>query len=133
MFRPSCAKCPFASVSRAGDITMADFWGIEKHDSAFNDNRGVSLVLVNSSVGAEIFENARKNFDYFQANVMDCLQPNLVSPSVPSPCRQRFWKDYQQLPFSKLLKKYTSPSSVPARVKKLIKKALYRFGLRAHP
>lgn len=29
-----------------GDITIADYWGIEKVAPEFDDNKGVSLVLV---------------------------------------------------------------------------------------
>lgn len=133
MLRPSCSACPFTNVHRPGDLTMADFWGIEKHDAAFNDNRGVSLVLVNSPAGAEIFEEARKDFDCFEAHVKDCMQPTLFKPSAPSPRRAQFWEDYQQMPFAELLRKYTTPTSAPARIKKLVKKTMYRLGLRQHP
>lgn len=133
MLRPSCSSCPFTNVHRPGDLTMADFWGIEKHDPAFNDNRGVSLVLVNSPVGEAVFEAARRDFDCFEAHVKDCMQPTLFKPSTPSPRREQFWKDYQILPFPELIRKYTTPTSAPARAKKLVKKTMYRFGLRQHP
>ena len=133
MLRPSCAACPFTNVQRPGDLTMADFWGIEKHDAAFNDNRGVSLVLVNSPLGAEIFGEARGDFDCFEAPVQDCMQPTLFKPSTPSPRREQFWQDYQVMPFADLLKKYTRPLTAPARVKKLLKQLLYRIGMRQHP
>ena len=58
-YRPSCGKCPFANTSRVGDITLADFWGAEKYFSDFDDGRGVSLVIVNSEKGAELFGNAQ--------------------------------------------------------------------------
>lgn len=49
MFRHSCGKCHFANTQRPSDITIADFWGWEKTDPEFNkDNKGVSLVLVNT-------------------------------------------------------------------------------------
>ena len=133
MFRPSCSVCPFTNLHRPGDLTMADFWGIEKHHVVFNDNRGVSLILVNSAVGAAVFEEARKDFICFQAHVKDCMQPSLFKPSTPSSRRDQFWQDYQSLPFSTLLHKYTTPTSIPARAKKLVKKSLYRLGLRQHP
>lgn len=34
-----------------GDITIADYWGIEKVAPEFDDNKGVSLVLVNNEAG----------------------------------------------------------------------------------
>ena len=133
MLRPSCAACPFTNTRRPGDLTMADFWGIEKHDPAFNDNRGVSLVLVNSPAGAAVFEEARRDFDCFEAHVKDCMQPTLFKPSAPSPRREQFWQDYQVMPFDQLMKKYTRPLTAPARAKKLVKKTMHRLGLRQSP
>lgn len=133
MLRPCCTSCPFANIHRPGDLTLGDFWGIEKHDPAFNDNRGVSLVLVNSPAGAQVYDAARKDFADFEADIADCLQLNLIEPSKPSPCRNQFWQDYQKMPFNMLIKKYTRPRSAGARLKKLLKKILYRLGLRRVP
>lgn len=133
MLRPSCAACPFCNTNRPGDLTMADFWGIEKHDPAFNDNRGVSLVLVNSPEGAALYDEARKAFTDFEADIADCLQPNLIRPSIPSPRRAQFWRDYQTMPFPRFLKKYTRPLTASGRIKKLLKQTMFRLGVRRQP
>ena len=133
MFRPSCHICPFANVQRPGDITLADFWGIEKHDRAFDDNRGVSLVLVNSRAGKELFDKAAPQFDFFACDIQNCLQPTLIRPSAPSPRREEFWKDLRGMSFDKFIKKYTTPISIQGKVKKCIKEALYMVGIRKHP
>lgn len=133
MLRPSCSVCPLADISRPGDLTLADFWGIDEQTPAFNDNLGVSLVLVNSPAGAELMEAADANFNCFQTSIRDCMQPAFSKPNPASPRRAQFWRDYQQMPFADLLRKYTTPTSAPARTKKLVKKLLYRLGLRQHP
>lgn len=53
--RPSCYNCHSKSLERESDITLADFWGIDKISSKMNDNKGTSLVLVNSDKGKELF------------------------------------------------------------------------------
>lgn len=35
IYRYSCYKCPFAKVTRQGDITLADFWGIHHFFSEY--------------------------------------------------------------------------------------------------
>ena len=45
VLRPSCYKCPFKQIMHPGDITIADYWGIEKAAPEFDDNKGVSLVI----------------------------------------------------------------------------------------
>lgn len=133
MFRPSCANCQFANVNRIGDVTLGDFWGIEKHDSSFNDNRGVSLIFVNTKKGKQIFDEVKEGLIYFECNPQNCLQPTLQRPSKESPKREDFWKDCEMLSFEKLLSKYAIPSEKSARLKYKIKKYLYKLGLRKHP
>lgn len=133
MFRPSCHNCPFANVYRPGDLTLADFWGIEKNDESFNDNRGVSLVLVNTEKGMSLFKQAQKAFHYFECKVENCIQPTLVKPSTVSPRREMFWDDYKKMEFSSFLKKYTTPLTMLSKIKKLAKETLYHVGVRKHP
>ena len=63
ILRPSCYECPYKSVMHPGDITIADYWGIEKAAPEFDDNKGVSLVLVNSEMGALILNSVKKVFN----------------------------------------------------------------------
>ncbi len=49
--RESCYDCPFNRFPRYGDLTLGDFWGI---DEEIKDEKGMSLVLVNSSKGADL-------------------------------------------------------------------------------
>ena len=60
VLRPSCYECPYKSVMHPGDITIADYWGIEKAAPEFDDNKGVSLVLVNNEAGEEAFEKVKE-------------------------------------------------------------------------
>jgi hypothetical protein len=39
------------------DLTIGDFWGINNVDSSFNDNKGVSIVIVNTSKGDRLLDN----------------------------------------------------------------------------
>lgn len=133
MFRPSCHNCQFANLHRPGDLTLADFWGIEKHDSVFDDNKGVSLILVNTEKGQELFNQAKPDLETIKCAVLDCLQPTLVKPSVASPRREMFWKDYERLPFAELVSKYTTPASIIPKLKRAAKQVLYSVGIRKHP
>ena len=46
--RPSCYDCKFKTLQRASDITLADFWGIEKIIPEINVEKGVSLCWASS-------------------------------------------------------------------------------------
>lgn len=63
IYRDSCYSCPYACESRCSDITIGDFWGLEKFHQ--NDTQGIdggtkrswSCILVNSHKGEEGLAN----------------------------------------------------------------------------
>lgn len=129
MFREACGKCHFANTRRPSDITLGDFWGWEKTDPEINsDNKGVSLALINTKKGEELFEAVKKSMLVIPARLDDCLQPNLQSPSILDKRRKHFERDYKKRGFEYVLKKYTRDSLFHScrffarRVKRAIKK-----------
>ena len=107
MFRHSCGICHFANLQRPSDITIADFWGWEKVDSCINaDDKGVSLVMVNSLQGRRLFDEVKESIRFIQTDVKHCLQPNLQYPSVIHPKRDAFERDYLRYGFVYVGKKY---------------------------
>ena len=46
--RPSCYACPSKNGKSGADITLGDFWGIEKHYPEFDDDKGCGLILLNT-------------------------------------------------------------------------------------
>ena len=61
--RSCCFSCPYVSLERVSDFTIADCWRIAASNPEWDDNRGTSLVLVNSDkarlVWDEIVESKR--------------------------------------------------------------------------
>ena len=50
--RKACAVCAAKGENRASDLTLGDFWGIERTDLApLNDDKGASLVFAASEKG----------------------------------------------------------------------------------
>jgi coenzyme F420-reducing hydrogenase beta subunit len=56
--RPCCYQCPFARVERAGDITLGDCWRVAASHPQYDDNKGTSLLLVNTAKGEELVADA---------------------------------------------------------------------------
>ena len=57
--RESCYKCEFTTDQRSGDITLADYWGIEKYHPEIESLDGVSFLLVNTDKGRKIIESIK--------------------------------------------------------------------------
>lgn len=102
ILRPSCHKCKYASFYRPGDITLGDFWGIEKNFAQFDDDKGVSLVMVNSEKGVEIWKQIQNGSEYFKVLKEQCVQPNLSAPSKESTSRENFWRWYNKYGFKRI-------------------------------
>lgn len=135
VLRPACHVCPFACLERVSDLTIADFWGIEKCKPHFDDNKGVSLVLLNTKKGVLIFDKIKDQLIYEESNVNECKQHNLTRPTEPSPQRDIFWKDYYKNGFEYIAKKYTDYGFINrlkhsnSILKTIFKEILSMFGL----
>jgi len=109
MLRKSCGSCHFTNLQRPSDITLADFWGWQKTDRKINkDGKGVSLVLVNTEKGREIFDAIRDRLVVIPAEVADCMQPQLQHPAELNPLSDEFEKDYVETGFEAAYRKYTA-------------------------
>jgi hypothetical protein len=126
--RPSCYKCPVRSFKSQSDITIGDYWGIQKFLPEFDDDKGVSLVMVNTVKGKEIYEMLTRNdheTDYFQAiNGNFCIE-NSVPLHVK---RALFFKRWHNESIISLINKLTAPS-LWQRIRKNIVNLLSSLGL----
>ena len=112
--RPSCYNCKFKSKVRTRDFTLADFWGINNILPQFNDQKGTSLVLVNSDKANKIFKSIDSEITLQSIDLNLALQYNpssYKSATMPKK-RQAFVKDIKSMPFDKVIKKYTKPSKI---------------------
>lgn len=118
--RPSCYHCKYATISHPADVTIADAWGIKTAKPEFHDNRGVSLLLVNSEKGQEMLEQIEKECETAKLSLTDMMQPNLREPSKPNGDREKFWSAYRQGGIERIVKNYGAVS-VGKRMKVRIK------------
>lgn len=107
MFRRSCSICHFTNLNRPSDITIADFWGWEKTNSDVNaDDKGVSLLLVNTMKGKCLLESVSSKMNIFTAELKNCIQPNLQRPSSIHSGRISFEQEYVQHGYEFVARKY---------------------------
>ena len=136
VLRPSCYECPYKSVMLPGDITIADYWGIEKAAPELDDNKGVSLVLINNEAGEKAFEKVKERLIWKQTKLEDGLQPPLKAPFPKPQNREQFWRDFQNRPFEYVAKKYggiglkNDSKSFLRKIKRKIKKLVSEGGKR---
>lgn len=96
--RPSCAECPFSRPERISDITLADFWGIERISKNLDSGKGVSLILANTEKGRSILPQMEKTAHIESFPFGECAKYNI-------PLREKVVPHPQSVKFRKLLKK----------------------------
>lgn len=107
MLRPSCSQCHFTNFHRPSDFTIADYWGWKKMDENFNqDNKGCSLLFVNTEKGKKIFDKVKKCLNYLPTEESLCLQPNLLHPTVFNAHWMDFEKLYEKKGFMAVAKRF---------------------------
>jgi coenzyme F420-reducing hydrogenase beta subunit len=102
--RNCCYQCKYTSQERVSDITISDYWGIEKVDKNFEDNLGVSMILINTEKGEKLFRQAQG--ESIIANVEKAIQPQLSKPTSCPLDRDEFWETYKAKGLEPLLKKH---------------------------
>lgn len=55
--RPSCHECPAKAGKSGSDITLADFWGYFLINKEYDDDKGISAVVINSDKGNNLFQS----------------------------------------------------------------------------
>lgn len=92
--RPSCHKCPSKCGKCGSDITIADYWGIAKQYPDIDDDKGTSLVLINSHKGEKCFN--KLNIFFKETTYSNALSNN--SPLEHSVSETKyasiFWRSF---------------------------------------
>lgn len=95
------------SLKRPGNITIGDYWGIEKVISEFKDDWGVSCLLVNDERGLALLDKAKDSFELRKTLVEEVAneeQPMLYKQPEKN-WQKKFWGEYRKAGFEKACKK----------------------------
>lgn len=128
--RPSCYECK-AKEMKLSDITLADFWGIQKVAPEMNDGKGTSLVLVRTEKGAQLFQKIQPELKIKEVRYEEGVAGNRAEykSAIRPPQREVFFDDMNRLSFEELKSKYGIPT--PVSMKRKIKSCIKRMLIRA--
>ena len=107
--RPSCYDCAFKGIVRQADLTLADFWGIEKVLPEMDDDKGTSLVLVHSEKGHWLIQQIQGRLRCCEAEPESVVQYNSAAVQSVAQFEKRaaFFQDIQNQDFECVVQKYT--------------------------
>ena len=102
--RPACHRCKCKHGASGSDLTIADYWSAAQAVPEFADDKGVSLVFVNTDKGREAL--AGLDIDTLPTDAKDEERHNggFSSAAPERPSRRRFFDDIAAgLPFNDAL------------------------------
>lgn len=126
--RRSCMKCPYTSLNRKGDFTLADFWGYKSESFAMRNNeKGISIVIVNTDRASVIWKVIQSELIYEEHPVKDILGGNrsFQKPWDRNMQSEEFWNTYHTNGWIAASEKYCLPEKLSIKAK--INFLVYRY------
>lgn len=108
-YRESCHSCVFATPSRQGDLTIADFWGIQRFYPQLDADKGVSLVQANTEKGKQILKQLGEEMLLYPVNREQYLKVTsgaMVKKTLRHRNRDAFLNDCRNHTFSESVDVY---------------------------
>lgn len=125
-YRPSCGSCPFASMPRVADISLADFW---KYSGKMRDgDMGISLIGINNSHGNDLL-TLSSEFLYIEPTTSEIALYS-CKHMHGHPEENKFRKAFLKKTFSdgyySAARRYIERESIICRVERKVKSFLRR-------
>lgn len=135
IYRENCYTCPYAGGKRAADITIGDYWGINKehpellhvNGGKFREDKGISCVILHSEKGKDFFERYSEGLQWSQSSFEKAARGNmqLREPTEYDPLRDEILEKYREMGYEaveKYFKKIYRSKLIVIKVKRVIKK-----------
>ncbi len=137
--RENCYNCFYARPERVSDITIGDFWGLDRSTLKEIYKGRISLVLPNTEKGTAFFECIKSQMVREKRTLEEALnkkQVNLIHPTKPNKERDDFLNYYMQFGFlsaisktsiRKEVRKNRLKKSIPFRILRKAKRTMSRI------
>ena len=106
--RESCFNCCFKGKNRFSDITIGDYWGVEKIYPNSDCKRGLSIVIPNTIKGNNLIKKYGVNHDFLKTDIATVARFNssYIAPVKKPRNYGRFIKEFNKSSFEKAIDKY---------------------------
>ena len=124
--RDSCYNCSFKKKYRESDITLGDYWGVNNIHPDLNDDKGISIMIVNTPKGNELFEQIKEDIEYVETNVDEAIKYNsaMIKSVVHHKYEKEFMNNIDNMSVELLIKKYMPKTTILKRIVCKIKKMI---------
>lgn len=126
-YRECCYRCNYCTKERVGDITIGDYWGVEKEHPEFYSTKGVSCLLVNSEKGMRLWNLIKSEFYFLESTFEQVARANhnLSHPTKRTSLRDSIYLHIDDMDVNEYFATQLAiPFNLKARVKLLLPKWL---------
>ena len=95
-YRENCYQCQYAGKKRCSDMTIGDFWGIDRKNLKVIKSGYISVVLINNHKGKSLFDRVRGQLYFEERQISEAVTGNkqLQAPSTRHRLRKQFLAAY---------------------------------------
>lgn len=128
--RPICYECPFKKRYRVTDLTCWDFFDVYRLSKEFDDNRGVTRVLIQSDEGQELLDRASSYARMKEIDVEAAVEGvrELTKSVKLNPRRDEFMADVANLDGEELMNKWF-PDSGKVKAERFARHTCEKLGI----
>ena len=111
--RDCCYRCDYKTLPRVSDISLGDFWGIGSYDASLDNEKGTSVVIINSKKGEMLLSWAQDLLVLSKRTLDEVLAGNscLLTSAAPGEFREFFFQNMDKYRFDELIGKIDRKSA----------------------
>lgn len=117
--RPACYDCKFKGLPKKSDITLADFWGIENIAPEMDENKGTSMILINSEKGKELFNKISPKIIFKEIKSDKIFNENICNISSPemTSSRKKVFENIDKMTYDELSYNFFPSPNILGKIK----------------
>lgn len=117
----SCSNCHYGKLPRIADITLGDYWNIAEVHPSMDDDKGTSVVLLNTKHGNNLLDQCSRKIEFCISDLKRAIEGNpcIIRSSIEHPKRADFFKDLDSISLKKLLVKHRIKTTLREKIWKL--------------
>lgn len=126
IYRENCYDCKYARNERVSDVTIGDFWGLSDNCKIKDsEEKGISLVLVNSETGMSLVNEIRKEIFIEERPISEAYFGN-EQLNYPSKKNNKYFKYIKLYPNKGYIFTMNHMMNLKEKVKFFIKKIVHK-------
>ena len=108
-------------MERYSDLTVGDFWGIGKKSLSLDDDKGTSLLIINTRKGQHLFDSIKQQIQFTECKIEDIQGGNMCmnQSAQKGELRKLFFKDLGKKSFIYIYYRYVVIRKIYTMLRKL--------------